>query len=256
MYLLFDLGYLLFYRYHATMRWIEFQKDGDTSPERILQCFTHHLISQLEKYRKKYKGYRFLFCKDEKHTSVWRKEVYADYKSTRAQANTTLIQAQGIVIDVVSRYGDVLSAEGLEADDIAYLTVKLLRLHHPTAEIRVITSDRDYLQMVFDDHIHLMDAPGKPIVGTGSCTKDLWTKILMGDKSDNIPPVCKGCGKKVAEQLASDVDAMEAFIEKKNCRTEVERNRRLICMSEIPPHLVEAFYNAYTQVILRVLSNL
>jgi 5'-3' exonuclease len=251
MYLLFDLGYLLFYRYHATMRWIEFQKDGDTSPERILQCFANHLTSQLDKLRKKYKGYRFLFCQDEKHARVWRKEVYTEYKSTRAQANDTLIRAQSVIMDIVTRYGDVLFSEGLEADDVAYLTVKLLRRHDAAAEIRIITSDRDYLQMVFDDRIHLMDAPGKSIEGTGSCSKDLWMKILMGDKSDNIPPVCKGCGKKVAEQLADDPVAREEFIEKKQCRAELDRNRRLICMSEIPESLVNTFYEACKGIILR-----
>ena len=232
------------------MRWIEFQKDGNTSSERILQCFSNHLTSQLDKLRKKYKGYRFLFCKDEKHAQVWRKCVYTEYKSTRAKANDTLIQAQHVLLDIVSTYGDILSSEGLEADDVAYLTVKLLRQYHANTEIRIITSDRDYLQMVFDDKIHLMDAPGKPIVGSGSCTKDLWMKILMGDKSDNIPPVCKGCGKKIAEQLANDSVALEEYVEKKKCQEELKRNRRLICMSEIPENLVCMFYEACSKVIL------
>jgi hypothetical protein len=55
MYLLFDMGYLLFYRYHATMRWVEFQKEYEKSPENIIQTFTNHLTSQLDKLRKKYK---------------------------------------------------------------------------------------------------------------------------------------------------------------------------------------------------------
>lgn len=240
-YMLFDLGYLLFYRYHATMRWIEFQKDFDKSHESVIATFTKHLTAQLDKLRKKYKDYTFLFCKDEKHSLVWRKEIYPEYKSTRAHANDHIISLQSVILNVVSQYGSVLASPGLEADDIAYLTVKRIRSNHNDAIIRIITSDRDYLQMVFDDHIHLMDATGKPIVGTGSFTTDLWMKILMGDKSDNIPPVCKGCGKKLAEQLANDPIARDEFIQKKNCQAEVNRNRRLICMSEIPPHLVEQF---------------
>lgn len=240
-YLLFDLGYILFYRYHATMRWIEFQKDFDKSHENIIQTFTKHLTAQLDKLRKKYKGYTFVFCKDEKHVLVWRKEIYPEYKATRPHANDTIITLQTALLDIVSPYGRILASPGLEADDIAYLTVKHIRSLDNDAIIRIITSDRDYLQMVFDERIHLMDAAGKPIVGSGSFATDLWIKILMGDKSDNIPPVCKGCGKKVAEQLANDPIARDEFIQKKNCQAEVDRNRRLICMSEIPTHLTEKF---------------
>jgi 5'-3' exonuclease len=253
MYLLFDMGYLLFYRYHATMRWVEFQKEYEKSPKNIIQTFTNHLTSQLDKLRKKYKTHRFIFCKDEKHAQVWRKEIYPEYKNTRVQANEMIIALQPVFLEIVSRYGDVLSSKGLEADDIAYLTVKHIRsqehLQPTKSEIRIITSDRDYLQMVFDDNIHLMDATGKPIQGTGSHTTDLWMKILMGDKSDNIPPVCKGCGKKLAEQLANDPIARDEFIQKKNCRPEVDRNHRLICMSQIPTQLVENFYNLCSHLV-------
>lgn len=254
MYLLFDLGYLLFYRYHATMRWIEFKTDYDKSTESVIQTFTNHLTSQLDKLRKKYKGYTFLFCQDEKHALVWRNDVYDQYKGTRGQANDMIIALQSVILAVVSRYGDVLYSSRLEADDVAYLTVKHIREHDGDALIRIITSDRDYLQMVFDDRIALMDATGKPIVGTGSCNTDLWMKILMGDKSDNIPPVCKGCGKKVAEKLANDPVACEEFVAKKGCRAELERNRRLICMSEIPTALVEEFRASCAPILQRHLE--
>ena len=244
-YVLVDKGYLLFYRYHATVRWMSFQKEIDSSEESIKQYFRTHLISMLDKWKRKYKNATFVFCKDERHNEVWRKQIYPEYKATRGVATETIRDIQGILKDVVATYGRVVFGLGLEADDVAYLIVRKLRSEPATqtAKIVILTSDHDYLQMV-DEHITILDGAGKPISGTGNAEVDLWKKILMGDVSDNIPPVCKGCGKKTAETLARDENKRIEYIQKNNCAQQVERNRTLISMACIPSHLVSGFYES------------
>jgi 5'-3' exonuclease len=78
----------------------------------------------------------------------------------------------------------------------------------------------------------------------------MYTKILMGDVSDNIPPVCKGCGKKTAQKLAADENERTQYIQKNNCQTEFNRNMTLICMANIPSALVDEFNQSYQNDVL------
>lgn len=250
MYVLVDLGYLMFYRYHATLRWLEFQKTVvcQTTNDYVAEVFEKHLIGQLDRLKKKYKQATFYFCKDEKHELVWRKSIYPEYKATRGTADDMIRSLQSIVLNVVENYGLVLGGDCLEADDVAFLTVKLIRKHDMNVEIFIVTSDRDYLQMV-DNKLQIVDGTGKWICGSGDPQKDLWTKIIMGDKSDNIPPIAKGCGKKTAEALAADLEKLSEYVQKKGCTAELARNEQLICMDKIPEHLVEAFYRSNNIVL-------
>ena len=76
--------------------------------------------------------------------------------------------------------------------------------------------------------------------------KDLFCKIVAGDKSDGIPAVFKKCGIKTAEKywnakekfnekLENDLDAAEQY----------ELNRKIIDFNNIPPTLVEGFKHKY-----------
>ncbi len=254
MYVIVDLGYLLFYRYHASMRWLDFQKqlEEELTEEYIASIFKKHLISQLEKLRKKYPSAHFLFCKDEKHGNVWRKAIYPEYKATRGEASrcevtARIITLQHVMIQVVNDIGRVFEGHGLEADDVAYLLVQKLRAEQPSEEIIIVTSDRDYLQMT-DEKVHIVDGSGKWVVGSGDAKKDLWTKIIMGDKSDNISPIAKGCGKKTAEALAGDPKKLVEFVAKHKCHEMLDRNITLVSMDKIPSDLKDAFYATYTEL--------
>jgi 5'-3' exonuclease len=245
MIVLVDMGYLLFYRLHATSRWMTFQnefKNRTLEDEIVLEYFEKHLTSQLDKLRKKYKpGNAFIFCKDERHAKVWRKELYTEYKATRGEATSLIRKAQDVFHRIVQTYGEIFAGDGLEADDVAYLMVKRIRQDLPTEPLVIITSDRDYLQMK-DEHMIIVDGTGKEMKGCGDATKDKLAKILMGDVSDNIPAVCKGCGKKTAMSLVQDMDVMESYLVKNNCKDVFLRNETLICMQRIPKKLADDFY--------------
>lgn len=254
MIVLVDMGYLLFYRYHATSIWLGHQdewKNALTIPiEVVAHYFEKHLRGQLDKLKKKYKTARkFYFCKDTPQASIWRMDVYPEYKGTRGQADDTVRYLKDIITKVVSQYGMIVGIDKLEADDIAYLLVKRIRSVNTEENILIITSDHDYLQMK-DDHITIINGGGKEITGCGDAKKDMYTKILMGDVSDNIPPICKGCGKKTAEKLAANEEERNQYILKNNCQKEYERNCTLICMENIPSTFVSIFETMYPNTTL------
>lgn len=258
-----DLGYLTFYRMHATLRYLKHQHIIDESQSQeetsasisekekqdtFVKLYEKHLVSQLDKLKKKYKTARaFYFCKDEKQRNVWRVNLFPEYKANRGVADDLIKRLQAIVMTTVPRYGRILAGDKLEADDVAFLTVKHIRkIENDTKSnemIVIVTSDRDYLQMLDKDMI-IVDGSGKEIVGCGDPKVDLWTKVLMGDVSDNIPAVCKGCGKKTAATLASDSVKRAAYIEKKQCQERVTLNQTLIDMKNIPQDLSDAFYKS------------
>lgn len=243
MYVLVDLGYLMFYRYHATLRWLEFQKtlEQELTLDYLTEVFRKHLVAQLEKLKKKHKSAKFYFCKDEKQALIWRKELYPDYKANRGVADDTIRRLQQVVLEEVAKYGNVLGAPSLEADDVAFLTFKRIRQKQLETEVFVLTSDHDYLQIV-DENFKIVDASGKCITGSGNAKKDLLMKIIMGDKSDNIPPIAKGCGKKTAEALADDPNKLAEFIKQKGCAAQYALNEMLVNMEKIPKELADAFY--------------
>ena len=93
-----------------------------------------------------------------------------------------------------------VAVNGVEADDaIAYIVNDIL--NESTCKITVMSSDRDFLQLV-DDRVHVWSPTKKKLYTPKEVVEEykvspknfLFYKILMGDSSDNIPGV-DGCGK-------------------------------------------------------------
>jgi 5'-3' exonuclease len=89
-----------------------------------------------------------------------------------------------------------------------------------------------------------MSGKGNDIT-TRSCgdpKKDLKLKIIMGDKSDNIPPIHKGIGAITANKLASlSDDELETYLIEKGCKEIYDNNRLLIDFEMIPAENIEYF---------------
>ena len=137
----------------------------------------------------------------------------------------------------------------LEADDCLAILTKDILSKYPNSNINIITSDMDYLQLA-SEKVNLYDLKFKKLTERKSsfnnAEKDLFVKILTGDKSDNIKGVFKKCGPKTACKY---FDNKELF-QKKLQETEgaLERfklNKKIIDFNEIPEDLVEEFKAAY-----------
>ena len=72
----------------------------------------------------------------------------------------------------------------------------------------------------------------------------LFYKIILGDKSDNIPSIFNKCGKKTVEKCFDDSNFFKEKLFKENKLLEYERNNQLINFECIPVNLTEAFYTS------------
>ena len=106
----------------------------------------------------------------------------------------------------------------------------------------------DYLQLV-RENVELYDLKFKKLTERKSyndAKKDLFVKILTGDKSDNIKGVFKKCGPKTARKYFDDKELFNKKLQ--NVEGAMDRyllNKKLIDFNEIPEDLVNKFMDYY-----------
>lgn len=142
-----------------------------------------------------------------------------------------------------------LSYDQLEADDCIAITVKHIMDTYDDARIWIITSDMDYLQLACE-RVKIYNLKYKDITESKNCfknaEKDLFCKIVSGDKSDGIPSVFKKCGIKTAEKYWNDKKKFEEKL-KGNlvAAKQYELNKKIIDFKLIPLNLINGFKEKY-----------
>jgi DNA polymerase-1 len=153
---------------------------------------------------------------------TFRHEKYKEYKAGRAKAPNELVMQFGLIRDVLDLHGiKHMEIEGYEADDVAGTLSKFAA--GQGVEVYMVTSDRDYLQLVDQDVYVLITKKG--VTNTVKYTRELMDeeygmtpeqfidlKALMGDSSDNIPGV-KGVGQKTGMKLIHQFETLEGIYE-------------------------------------------
>ena len=138
----------------------------------------------------------------------------------------------------------ILYHDKLEADDCNALTCKYIQSEYPNSKVYIIANDMDYLQLV-SDKIKIINLQYKDISTSkkwsGNAELDLFCKIVIGDKSDDIPPIFKKCGPKTAIKYFENKDLFDKQLEKENAYEKYEKNKKLIDFNEIPEDLVLEF---------------
>jgi 5'-3' exonuclease len=255
-----DGSYYCFYRYFALHQWWKnaYPDEPLEDPyqnEKFLEKFKKTFVENLEQIPKKLKIHKdpvkpiLIVGKDCKREHIWRNNLFKDYKSNRLQDGfmggpffkmayeEELFQKGGVKT--------ILKHPHLEADDCIALSVKYLVKKYPECRIYIITSDRDYLQLKADN-VDIYTLTYKNLVegktSTGNAEKDLKTKIIMGDISDNIPSVFPKCGLKTAQKCIED----DEFFKKKMANNplyyeQYKLNEKLISFDKIPSDLVDEF---------------
>lgn len=228
--LLFDSGYLFFYRFHATMKYLKFRYD-DPPVDVVVKHYLDHMEKQIIKTKKKLKSSLIIFCMDTSLKKIWRSDLFNEYKGTRDHDIPIMPDIRKEINELMNKYGIIMSHPNLEADDIAYLCVKMINEINSNQSINIITNDNDFLQILKYKNVKLFNGGLKELKGSGDPHIDLWLKILVGDPSDNIKGLC---GKQKALKLLEDPDALKVFIEKKNLSDRLNLNKKLIDMDNIP----------------------
>lgn len=266
-----DGSYYCFYRYHATLTWWKFAYpelelgDPFLNPEfvdKFRKLFIEGVASLPRKLRLP-KETTVIVGRDCKRADIWRHEFAQQYKGTRP-SNNDLKEGQTIFYGCsffMMVYKDELFLKGgaklvivhnkLEGDDVIAISVKRILNDDPNRKIVVITSDKDYLQLLQPSgNVSLYNASLKNIGLTKDGLmidgrKELFVKTVMGDKSDNILPVLSKCGYKTAEKCYHDPVYFESRLTKENAHQVYLNNKKMIDFDEIPSNLVEEFWSEY-----------
>ena len=271
-----DGSYYCFYRYHATLTWWKFAfpelelGDPFLNPDfvdKFRKLFVEG-ISSLPKKLHLPKDTTIIVGRDCKRADIWRHEFAQQYKGTRP-SNNDLKEGQPIFYGCsffMMVYKDDLFLKGgaklvmmhnkLEGDDVIAISVKRIlandSIQHNSRKIIIITSDKDYLQLLQPDgNVSIYNAALKNIGITkdGSLVdgrKELFIKTVMGDKSDNILPAISKCGYKTAEKCYNDPAYFESRLVKDTGSHQLYlNNKKLVDFDEIPENLVEEFWHAH-----------
>ncbi len=254
-----DGSYYFFYRYHALMTWwkITYPEDSLEDPyenklfvEKFKTLFVNNLLDMPKKFTTKGAEKPILIVgKDCRRENIWRNKFFPNYKGTRTHKGFMGKPFIKMVYEeeLFQKGGaqTILKHSSLEADDCIAISVKHLTNKYPKCHIYVITSDKDYLQLNAHN-VDLYNLCYKNIANnkssTGIANDDLEIKIIMGDKSDNIPSAFPKCGQKTAEKCVQNKEFFKKKMDDNPAYYEqYELNKLLVSFDSIPKELVDEF---------------
>ncbi len=182
---------------------------------------------------------------DTKHPS-FRKEMFTDYKANRSAMPEDLVPQIPYIKKFVETLGlPAFEKPGFEADDvIATLAERAAHLSEEHAEVCIVSSDKDLMQLV-NKNIYLYDTMKEQKYTAPEVKEKLGVPPelvadylgIVGDSSDNIPGV-KGIGPKGAVGLLEQFGSLEGIyenisaIKKEGQRKQLEESRELALLSK------------------------
>lgn len=256
--ILIDNSYYIFNRYFATVRWFKQRKeDFEIIHDKIIEnkefmiAFIKHFETDMKKIISKFKTIKdnIIFCLDCQRCNIWRNSIYDKYKQSR-------IKKDNFNSDIFTIFEEYLNNnnyktckyDNLEADDIVYLIQKKIK---DKTNIIIITNDNDYLQM-YSSNIKIFNMQFKDISLRINYNPnvELLLKIIIGDKSDNIPKIINGIRKDTALKIAlmTDEDRIN-YLKSINAYDNYNLNKKLIDLNEIPINFINNF-NEYYNIII------
>jgi 5'-3' exonuclease len=249
--LLVDTSYMVFHRYYSLCSW--FKRRGmpteSLAIETVLEQFqsqfvrgVHTLVRQVG-----VPWCNVCFVRDCPRDAIWRRAIFPEYKKSRPHTNDeNLSRVFGYTYDTVlpelvaSHNVGILHHPRAEADDLAAIVKKRLRELGYVAALTIVTNDNDLIQLA-DENTIVRNLQNHNLTDrVDRCPKDyLKLKILLGDKSDSIGSIYKGCGQRTAMKLAGNEGLFEQHMQNEETRRTFERNSVLIDLDRIPADIVE-----------------
>ena len=252
-YILIDTSYFIFYRYYALINWWKLAKPDDVlgvpiNNNEFVEKFTKTFKDKLLEIPKKLKikNYKIIAAADCARLDIWRHKLFDNYKVNRVYDDEFLGGPFfNLGYKIISELNiPIIKHSTLEGDDCIALTVKFLQTRDIVPEIVIIANDMDYLQLA-GENIKLINLKYKLLTDSkkwsGNAEQDLFCKIVMGDKSDDIPSIFKKCGPKTAIKYYEDKKLFEEQLKKENAYERYKQNKKIIDFNEIPEELALAF---------------
>lgn len=217
-----------------------------STDEEFFQIMKKQFVKVTKKFRYKYKVlYKNIFyIKDSPSEHNWRKTVYDDYKTNRK--NTKYKKKSFNLGNVFKRvYAEIypelkktfdiniIQINNAEADDTISVMTRLIPSN---ISVYIISSDTDYLQLLNRRNTFIYSLNGNFInnkLNGKTAEEKLLHKIILGDKTDNIPPCIPN--NKLANYYLENLEELWEYLNNDNELLEkFNRNRTLIDFNYIP----------------------
>ncbi len=206
---------------------------SDGVPVNAVLGFTNMLLKLLEDTDADHIGVIF-----DAGQTTFRNEIYAEYKANRSETPPELIPQFPLVREA-TRAANVASVEmdGFEADDI--IATYACRAVEAGAEVTIVSSDKDLMQLV-NDKVRMLDPiKNKPIsfpevqekFGV-TPDKVIDIQALAGDSTDNVPGV-PGIGVKTAAELINTYGSLEELLARAGEIKQPKRRENLLANAEL-----------------------
>ncbi|HNO80494.1 MAG TPA: DNA polymerase I [Phycisphaerae bacterium] len=183
-------------------------------PTKAVHVFCSMLFNLLRTRKPDY----LVMTLDVSDRTVFRCDIYPEYKAHRDPAPDDLSPQADRIIEIVGAMGiPILRQEGFEADDLMATLAK--RVAGDELDVYLVSKDKD-LEQVISDHVFLYD-PAKDIVLDRAALLEnkgyapeqvIDIQTLSGDSVDNIPGVA-GVGPKTAVKLIHKYGTAQAVVE-------------------------------------------
>tara|TARA_B000000565_G_C23770201_1_gene371941 strand:- start:8 stop:787 length:780 start_codon:yes stop_codon:yes gene_type:complete len=238
-FLFIDLSYFIFHTYYAKKKYYEIQKKETTdliNNKEFIEQFSNFdkKLTEIKKKLKLDKDIKVIFAKDCRRDDIWRNNIYSEYKQTRKVNNEVGDFFKYTYNNLIQKY-NYLECENCEADDLIGILTKNL---YKDNKVYIITGDHDYLQLLYENvEIYDMKLNNLRNKSLGNRYNDLLHKILIGDKSDNIPAIHKKLGPKTVLKYLENNDELKKKLEDPDIFEIYNRNKILIDMDNIPDNL-------------------
>lgn len=219
-----------------------FQEFGEKAkfPKVTLPMLRHLVLNSVRKNIMTFKkqGYtQLIICVDNSANGYWRRDASYYYKKNRKKVREDspfdwdgLHAAMKIIIDELEKYMPyiVMNTDKVEADDhIAVLTRFLTDKGHP---VMIDSSDGDFPQLFKYPGVRQWSPMQKKFVisKTGDALMDCVTKVIKGDKKDNVAGIkvrgdfytTKLDGERTPSTKASELEAFaEAYYDHDKLKT-------------------------------------
>ena len=264
--ILIDTSYCCFYRYHALCNWYKLAHpeepfdDTNIGENKIfMDKFHKKFVDMIIEFKKLYSTNNMILALDGRNN--WRKLLYTEYKANRKNSSSRIGDdyifqyLQSIIIpDLYQQFNipSILVNEA-EGDDVISVVKKNIRKEYPEKQIIIITSDTDLCQLI-DDYTTIRDLKKKLL--NDNLTKEnldakdyLELKCIMGDKSDNIPPIFPKCGKKTAQKYLDNPDLLiEKLVTNDIWEGNYKLNKTLIDLENIPLDIQTSILENYNNI--------
>lgn len=242
MFVFIDGSNYIFQRYHGIETWMKHAKKELTESERMLmyvRMFEEHLKKIKKKFAVPWENIYYAL-----DSASWRFQHYTEYKNNRQSKlpnDVFPFTIDTLIPELKEKYGfNVVKHAQCEADDVIAIGVNYLRSAFPMADLTVLSSDKDFLQL-WSQQCSVMNLNFKPLnqgMDERLLKNYLMYKIIRGDVSDNIPSIMAGIGEKRAEMLAQNREELEKILNTNtSAREQYMLNTLLIDFHSIPESL-------------------